>query len=297
MNRKGVLFLDQDQKDLEPVIQLLKQDENLQTFTVSSEDEVYTLLKERSVHVLVCDYELSNFDTLVFLQSLKKRYPSILRILLVEQGNFQKLQQFYFEEEIYCFLPKPWKNEEFRDSIYESLRFQESNQQQGIQTPCQSLPQELRSRCLFLGNIHTQNNEKSYKIYDISTNKTAWLRYLPDLEKVEEPLEKFMEIQHPNFVEIYSIFKENEDLYIFQELVVGKKLSSHILNKGALADREIIAILLPLCDAVHYIHQHELVHGCIDTENIILGPQEIPKIGWPSQFFARIAGWWLSSWA
>lgn len=80
-------------------------------------------------------------------------------------------------------------------------------------------------------------------------------------------------LAHPNIVSVVD-FGEDPALgaFMVMELVEGDKLSTHLRKEGKLAQKPWCDMMLQLAEAVHHIHQHEIVHGDIKPENIILCP-------------------------
>jgi len=78
-------------------------------------------------------------------------------------------------------------------------------------------------------------------------------------------------LAHPNIVSVVD-FGEDAALgaFMVMELVEGDKLSTHLRKEGRLAQKPWCDMMLQLAEAVHHIHQHDIVHGDIKPENLIL---------------------------
>jgi serine/threonine protein kinase len=57
---------------------------------------------------------------------------------------------------------------------------------------------------------------------------------------------------------------------VVTEPVEGESLSVTLWSHGSLQVRELIQIVLPLCDALEYLHRSNVVHGNVKPENIYL---------------------------
>ncbi len=76
-------------------------------------------------------------------------------------------------------------------------------------------------------------------------------------------------LQHPNLGRVldYGIIKGSQDLFVVQEWVDGKDIW---VGTEDVEFEELLSILIDVVQSVHYLHTRGLVHGCLNSSNIIL---------------------------
>jgi tetratricopeptide (TPR) repeat protein len=89
------------------------------------------------------------------------------------------------------------------------------------------------------------------------------------LARFEREAKALASLNHPNIVTIYSIEKENDDLFLTMELVRGNSLESYIRDEGMTVD-EFQKIAVPLTDAVAAAHANGVIHRDLKPSNIFV---------------------------
>ena len=78
-------------------------------------------------------------------------------------------------------------------------------------------------------------------------------------------------LSHKNILTFYHFgFHNGENPYIAMELLDGIILSELIAKEGRIAPERCIAIALQICDALTYLHEHDVVHRDLKSSNIML---------------------------
>ncbi len=72
--------------------------------------------------------------------------------------------------------------------------------------------------------------------------------------------------------QIFEVASEDDYLYVLEEYIDGKPLSSYLLQESSLPKSRIIEILIDICTALEIIHSYNIVHRDIKPENIIITP-------------------------
>ncbi|MCS6919505.1 MAG: serine/threonine protein kinase, partial [Fimbriimonadales bacterium] len=75
---------------------------------------------------------------------------------------------------------------------------------------------------------------------------------------------------HPNIVEVYDAFEENNTAYMVMEFVRGKTLARLLQERGALAVDEALDYIQQVGAALQVVHQANLLHRDIKPDNIIV---------------------------
>ena len=110
---------------------------------------------------------------------------------------------------------------------------------------------------------------------DRKLNRQVALKVLPpDTAADPERLDRFQReaqviaaLNHPNVVTIYSVEEADATHFLTMELVEGKTLVEVIPPQG-LTLKDLLALAIPLTDAVSAAHERGIVHrirGCFDV--------------------------------
>ncbi|MEA5017262.1 MAG: Stk1 family PASTA domain-containing Ser/Thr kinase [Erysipelotrichaceae bacterium] len=77
-------------------------------------------------------------------------------------------------------------------------------------------------------------------------------------------------INHPNIVEIYDVGTWDNKPYIVMEYVRGKTLKQLINQRGALEQKEAVAIMKQLIEATIVAHRNNIIHRDIKPQNVLV---------------------------
>ncbi len=84
-------------------------------------------------------------------------------------------------------------------------------------------------------------------------------------------------LSHPNVVAVYD--QGETDLpYIVMELVDGPSLREVLAGHGPLSPAQMLAVVVPLCQALATAHAQGLVHRDVKPENVLITPDGMPKL-------------------
>ncbi len=89
-----------------------------------------------------------------------------------------------------------------------------------------------------------------------------------DLGPVENSLEKHLRLQHPNIVELYGYFIENNKLYSVIEYISGKTLAAYAVYSTDYVS--LLYIMRECFRGLAEIHRNGIVHGDISMDNIMI---------------------------
>lgn len=77
-------------------------------------------------------------------------------------------------------------------------------------------------------------------------------------------------LRHPHIVDVLDIGEEQGVPFLVMELISGGTLATLLEQRGKLSVPEVVALLLPLVDAVAHSHRHGVVHRDLKPENVLL---------------------------
>jgi serine/threonine-protein kinase len=118
-----------------------------------------------------------------------------------------------------------------------------------------------------------------YKATDLKTGRLVALK-VPLLKLESDPaffsrFEREEEIgralDHPAILKIIPVDpKERSRPYLVMEYLVGQTLDEVLQQTKPMADAEALRIVSRVCDALDYLHKHEVIHRDLKPQNIML---------------------------
>jgi YesN/AraC family two-component response regulator len=82
-------------------------------------------MQQEEIHVVVTDMRMPGMDGLELIQTIKEKYPHIVRIVLSGYAQTSSLMIAIHQEGIFEFVPKPWKLAEFKQVIQKAIEHYE----------------------------------------------------------------------------------------------------------------------------------------------------------------------------
>ena len=113
-----------------------------------------------------------------------------------------------------------------------------------------------------------------YKVYDEDENRTVELTLLDlatspeQIEGVDNILSSLEGLSHPHLAEIVSTGYFDGRPYIVRRIVPGEMLRSRLGT--SIAPMEAAGRLAPAADAIAYLHDDGVIHGCITPDSFVL---------------------------
>ncbi len=107
-------------------------------------------------------------------------------------------------------------------------------------------------------------------------------------------------LQHPHIVQVYEVGEHAGQHYLAMEYLDGTSLERILCDQKAqgmlLAPDEAVRFLLPLVQAVHFLHEHGVIHRDLKPGNILLhgSGQKSPSSLWSSTHIAKVADFGLA---
>jgi serine/threonine-protein kinase len=125
-----------------------------------------------------------------------------------------------------------------------------------------------------------------YKARDVMLNQLVALKIHTaadqarpeDKARFRKEAEAARRLHHPNILPVYQIGEDQGRLYLVMQLVHGGSLKDKLDQSWAPPQREAAALLRTLALAVHYAHEHNVIHRDLKPGNILLTPSFEPRI-------------------
>lgn len=126
--------------------------------------------------------------------------------------------------------------------------------------------------------IHSGGMGYVYAATDTSLRRWVALKQVKEqikskshLDKLEMEALSMARLIHPNIAMVLDHFTDNNYYFLVVEYVPGKTLAEIFENKGhKLSEKDVIKWMLPVCDAVNYIHTQGFIYRDVSPDNIML---------------------------
>jgi serine/threonine protein kinase len=117
-----------------------------------------------------------------------------------------------------------------------------------------------------------------HKARQVNLDRLVALKIFRDrLERFLAANRALARLHHPNIVEVYDCGEREGLLYVAEELVDGGSLEQRIAGQPQPA-REAAQLVETLARAIHYVHQHGIVHRNLKPPVVLLTALGIPKV-------------------
>ncbi|MCC6418075.1 MAG: protein kinase [Gemmataceae bacterium] len=124
-----------------------------------------------------------------------------------------------------------------------------------------------------------------YKARQVALNRIVALKMIlsgahadaAEKERFRAEAKAAARVQHPNLVQIYDVGEHDGRPFFSLEFVDGRSLAEEIRGQQQ-APRAAAELVATLAQAVHAIHQADLVHRDLKPANVLLTRDRVPKV-------------------
>jgi len=109
----SILLVD-DEDEIRGALARSLRREPYEIVTATSGAEALSILRQRSIDVIISDQMMPEMTGLELFKQVKTEYPHVLRIILTGYADFEIVKAAINEAEIYRFLTKPWDDDDLR---------------------------------------------------------------------------------------------------------------------------------------------------------------------------------------
>ena len=122
-----------------------------------------------------------------------------------------------------------------------------------------------------------------WKAWDTQLKRMVALK-LPKAARVDFDADRFLreaetaaKLEHPNIVSVHGEGREGDVFYIVNSLVEGENL--RVWHKGKdISTREVAVLCATIAEALHYAHEHGVIHRDVKPENILMDAEGKPHV-------------------
>ena len=115
----SVLYVDDEENNLVAFKATFRRD--FKVFTALSAADAKNILAENQIHVLITDQRMPVTTGSELLAQAVLDYPDQIRILLTGYSDIDALKDAINLGQIYCYLQKPWNEDELRATIIKAF--------------------------------------------------------------------------------------------------------------------------------------------------------------------------------
>ena len=120
-SKPSVLLLDDDEKDLMLLEQILRPD-GFQVLKTTDPARAFEVLASHPVTIVISDQNMPGMTGVEFLSQVRKLYPGVIRIVFTNSQDPKVFADAVNEAGIHKFIMKDWDRERLRAEVREASR-------------------------------------------------------------------------------------------------------------------------------------------------------------------------------
>ena len=126
-SKPSVLLLDDDEKDLMLLEQILRPD-GFQVLKTTDPARAFAVLASHPVRIVISDQNMPGMTGVEFLSQVRKLYPGVIRIVFTNSQDPKVFADAVDEAGIHKFIMKDWDKERLRTEVRDvSRRYRPKN--------------------------------------------------------------------------------------------------------------------------------------------------------------------------
>ncbi len=99
-----------------------------------------------------------------------------------------------------------------------------------------------------------------------------------DLARFRREAELMAKVSHPNILSIYDFGESDGRPYLVMEYVEGGDLRQRVVHGHPMSPDQLRSIVLPVGEALAYLHRQGIIHRDLKPENILLHDGKNPRV-------------------
>lgn len=98
------------------------------------------------------------------------------------------------------------------------------------------------------------------------------------IQEIRNEADRIKKCIHPNIVEVYDFFEENNTAYIILSLIEGNSLFKIFKSEGYLKEERVNRYFIQIAEALKIVHSQQILHRDIKPDNILINKQDVPVL-------------------
>lgn len=98
------------------------------------------------------------------------------------------------------------------------------------------------------------------------------------LKEIVREIKILHQLDHPNIIQIYDFFHDEDRIYIVNEYCDGGDLINYVNTHPIISDEKILSIATQIIMGINELHKKHIVHRDIKMENIVMCRGDVVKI-------------------
>ena len=133
------------------------------------------------------------------------------------------------------------------------------------------------------GEVRLVTHSSSQQRYALKVVNKSQFQRENSLHVMRREILLHRELDHPNIIKLHGHLEDTENVYLVLELADRGSLFHEIRRVRKLSEDKARGYFRQVCEAVQYLHEHEIIHRDIKPENILLdktGSIKLCDFGW-----------------
>ena len=85
------------------------------------------------------------------------------------------------------------------------------------------------------------------------------------------------QLRHSNIVPVHEVGRDGDTIFIVSDLILGESLANWLREQHP-STRDMVVLLAKVADALHFAHEHGIVHRDFKPSNVIIDQQGEPHL-------------------
>ena len=97
-------------------------------------------------------------------------------------------------------------------------------------------------------------------------------------ESFQREIDVLSQVHHPAIINMHDYLSDSLNHYVILELFSRRNLCDRIVKEGPLCGDELLSVFVQIADAVKCLHDRDLAHRDLKTENILINEAGLVKL-------------------
>lgn len=128
-----------------------------------------------------------------------------------------------------------------------------------------------------MGAVFKARQKRPSRVVALKIMRGAHLASSKQVRRFEREAQAVAMLQHPAIVPVYDYGEVDGQPYFTMEFVEGQDLRRYAQDNN-LSRQQICRLVVRVCDAVHYAHQHGVIHRDLKPGNVLIDELERPRL-------------------